>query len=80
MVSKKIRNKHSEKLKQFDNGRLENYRNLSDIEYGLEKRFGSNIDEILILSDKYLTLSQCRDMINQDIENKLNDYLIKHNV
>jgi hypothetical protein len=80
MVGKQIRNKHSEKLKQFDNGRLENYRNLGDIEYALQKRFGANIDEILILSDKYLTLSQCRDMINQDIENKLNDYLIKHNV
>jgi len=80
VVNKDIRNKHAEKLKLFDAGRLEKYRNMADIEYGLQMRFGSNIDDILNLSDKYLTLSQCRDLINQDIENKLNDYLIKHNV
>jgi len=80
VVNKDIRNKHAEKLKLFDAARLEKYRNMADIEYGLQMRFGSNIDDILNLSDKYLTLSQCRDLINQDIENKLNDYLIKHNV
>lgn len=49
----------------------------SDLEYICSKNFSNSIDNALNFNDVYLTLSQASDIINNDIQRKVNEHISK---
>jgi len=55
---------------------LKPYRALIELQSVCAK-FNVNIIDALKLSDKYVTLSACAEIIQNDIEQKMHEYIIK---
>ena len=64
---------YSQIIKDITGDRLDYVSVINEMDFVLEKKYASRLEEVWKIDDGYVTLSMCSEIENNDIQRKIND-------